>query len=240
MEFNVNGKLFLSLFLELRIRMNSKIIIPLFPLGVVLLPETLLPLHIFEERYKEMIGECLAEDKEFGIVYFSGDKINKIGCSAQIVKLLKRYDNGEMDIITVGTNRFLIKELDETRAYFQAKVVLFDDDPEEETEELKQLAISGIKLLKKLKNIMGGEWDEAAFEEESDTKKISFLISGNNGFAPSEKQQFLEMTSTKKRLENGIGALKKVIQRARLSREIQEIIHGNGDAKKIMMAHDIK
>ena len=88
--------------------------------------------------------------------------------------------------------------------------------------------------------IRSGEWDEAAFEEESDTKKISFLISGNNGFAPSEKQQFLEMTSTRKRLENGIGALKKVIQRARLSREIQEIIHGNGDAKKIMMAHDIK
>jgi len=220
--------------------MNSEILMPLFPLGVVLVPETFLPLHIFEERYKEMIGECLAENKEFGIVYFSGDKINRIGCSAQIVKLLKRYDNGEMDIITLGTNRFFIKELDETRAYFQAKIVLFDDDPEEESEELKQLATSGIKLLEELNSVTGGERDEAAFDEESDIKRVSFLVAGNDGFTPTEKQKFLEMTSTRKRLKNAVGALKKVIQRARLSQEIQEIIHGNGDAKKIMMKYDTK
>ena len=189
--------------------MNADIKIPLFPLGVVLLPETLLPLHIFEERYKEMIGECLAENKEFGIVYFSGDKINRIGCSAQIVKLLKRYDNGEMDIITVGTNRFFIKELDETRAYFQAKIVPFDDDPEGETKELKQLAISGINLLEELRSILGGESEKAVFEKDSNIRKLSFLIAGNDGFTPAEKQSFLEMTSTKKRLTNAVGALKK-------------------------------
>ena len=220
--------------------MNVEVKIPLFPLGVVLLPETLLPLHIFEERYKEMIGECLAENREFGVVYFSGDEINRIGCSAQIVKLLKTYDNGEMDIISVGTNRFFIKELDETGIYFEAKIVLIDDDPEEETEELKQLAISGINLLEELGSIMGIESDEAVFEEESDIRKVSFLISGNDGFTPKEKQNFLEMTSSRKRLKNAVAALKKVIQRARLSREIQEIIRGNGDAKKIMMKYDIK
>jgi len=225
--------------------MNAEIEIPLFPLGVVLLPETLLPLHIFEERYKEMIGQCLAENKDFGVVYFSGDKINRIGCSAQIVKLLQHYDNGEMDIgemdiVTVGTNRFFIKELDETRAYFQAKIVLFDDDPEEETEDLKQLAISGINLLEELRSITGGESDKALFEEESDIKKVSFLISGNDGFRPTEKQNFLEMTSTKKRLKNAVGALDKVIQRARLSLEIQKIINGNGDTKKIMVKYGMK
>ena len=215
-------------------------IIPLFPLGVVLLPETFLPLHIFEERYKKMIGECLAENKEFGIVYFNGNEINKIGCCAQIVKLLKRYDDGEMDIITVGTKRFFIKELDETKACFQAKIVIFDDDPEEDTEELKHLAASGIKLLKELKNVTGGEWDNTAFKDESDIKKMSFLISGNDGFTADEKQKFLEMTSTGKRLKQAVRALKKVIQRARLNLEIEEIIHGNGDAKKIMMTYDIK
>jgi len=220
--------------------MNAEIEIPLFPLGVVLLPGTLLPLHIFEERYKEMIGECFAENKEFGIVYFSGDKINRIGCSAEILKLLKRYDNGEMDIITVGTNRFFIKELDETQACFQAKIVLFDDDPEEETDELKQLVISGINLLEELRSVTGIESDEAVFKEESDIRKVSFLISGNDGFRPTEKQNFLEMTSTKKRLKNAVGALKKVIQRARLSLEIQEIINGNGDAKKIMVKYGMK
>jgi Lon protease-like protein len=226
--------------MDWRVRMNAEIKIPLFPLGVVLLPGTLLPLHIFEARYKEMIGECLAENREFGIVYFSGDEINRIGCSAQIVKLLKTYDNGEMDIITVGTNRFFIKELDETQEYFQAKIVLFDDDPEEETEELKQLAISGINLLEELKSVTGIESDEAVFEEESDIRKVSFLISGNDGFRPTEKQNFLEMTSTKKRLKNAVGALKKVIQRARLSLEIQKIINGNGDAKKIMVRYGMK
>jgi Lon protease-like protein len=226
--------------MDRRMRMNAEIEIPLFPLGVVLLPETLLPLHIFEERYKEMIGECLAENKEFGVVYFSDDEINRIGCSAQIVKLLQHYDNGEMDIVTVGTNRFFIKELDGTRAYFQAKIVLFDDDPEEQTEDLKQLAISGINLLEELRSITGGESDKALFEEESDIKKVSFLISGNDGFRPTEKQNFLEMTSTKKRLKNAVGALDKVIQRARLSLEIQKIINGNGDAKKIMVKYGLK
>jgi len=219
--------------------MNAEMKIPLFPLGVVLLPETFLPLHIFEERYKEMIGECLSEDKEFGVVFFSGDKINRIGCSAQIVKVLKRYDSGEMDIITVGTNRFFVKKLDETRTYFQASIIPFDDHPKEESEELRQIVTTGITLLKELRSITGGEWDEAILEEESDMKKISFLICGNDGFTASEKQKFLEMTSTSKRIRNAVGALEKVIQRARLSQDIQGIIHGNGDVKKIMMTYNL-
>ena len=214
--------------------MNTEVTIPLFPLGVVLLPETFLPLHIFEERYKEMIGRCMSENKEFGVVYFSGDNIKRIGCSAQILKMMKQYDSGEMDIITVGKNRFFIKELDETQSYFQAKIVFFDDDPEDENEELKQLAITGINLLEELRSITGVESDEAFFEADSDMRKVSFLISGNDGFTPMEKQNFLEMTSTKKRLKNAVRALNKVIQRAQLNLEIQNIIHGNGDAKKLM------
>ena len=77
-------------------------------------------------------------------------------------------------------------------------------------------------------------------DEASDIKKVSFLVAGNDGFTPMEKQKFLEMTSTRKRLKNAVGALKKVIQRARISLEIQDIIHGNGDAKKIMKKYDIK
>lgn len=219
---------------------NADKLIPLFPLGVVLLPETLLTLHIFEERYKEMIGECLAENKEFGVVYFSGEGINKMGCAAQIVKLLRRYKNGEMDIITAGTNRFIIKELDESKPYFQAKVVFFDDDPEEETEVLKQQAISGVNLLEELRSITDEEQDTTVFEAESNLKKISFLISGNDGFTPMEKQNFLEMTSTKKRLTNAVGALKKVIRRTRFGLEIKRIINGNGDAKKLMVKYGMK
>ena len=218
-------------------RMKSEITIPLFPLEVVLLPGTLLPLHIFEERYKEMIGEYLAELREFGIVYSKDEKINRVGCSAQIVELLKRYDNGEMDIITLGTDRFFIKALDTTRAYYQPKIVPFDDDPVEENEELNQLVQSGIELLKDLENITGGIWDKAPFEEESDIRKVSFLISGYDGFTPTEKQNFLEMTSTRKRIEDAVEGLKKVIQRSRLNLKIQQTVKGNGDAKKIMMRY---
>ena len=70
--------------------MAKEVIIPLFPLGVVLLPEMPMPLHIFEPRYKKMIGECLDENKPFGIVYYSGNKIRSVGCSARIVEVLKR------------------------------------------------------------------------------------------------------------------------------------------------------
>ena len=90
--------------------MQSRITIPLFPLGLVLLPQMPLPLHIFEERYKLLIGECLDNNKEFGIVYFNGTDIQAIGCTASIQKVLKRYGDGRLDIGSVEINdaKFLI------------------------------------------------------------------------------------------------------------------------------------
>ena len=82
--------------------MQSGIKIPLFPLGLVLLPQMPLPLHIFEERYKLMIGECLEKNEEFGIVYFNGTDIQAIGCTASIHKVVKRYNDGRLDILTRG------------------------------------------------------------------------------------------------------------------------------------------
>jgi Lon protease-like protein len=67
---------------------------PLFPLGLVLLPHELVPLHIFEERYKLMIGECLDEQREFGIVWLSDDGLKETGCSARIARVLERFDDG--------------------------------------------------------------------------------------------------------------------------------------------------
>ena len=81
--------------------------IPLFPLGLVMLPDMLLPLHIFEDRYKQMILECTGEDKPFGIVLFDGQSIRSVGCMARITKVIKRYDDGRMDIMTRGSQRFV-------------------------------------------------------------------------------------------------------------------------------------
>jgi len=218
--------------------MNTEQIMPLFPLGVVLLPNMLLPLHIFEERYKEMIGKCLEADQDFGIVYFNDGEIRRAGCSAQILKVTRRCENGEMDIITIGKQRFIIRDVYETRAYLEAKVVYFDDEPEEESEDVRRLAGEGITFLEELNRILGLESDHSE-TAHLDPKGMSFLISRNEGFTLSEKQRLLEMTSTRKRLQDSVSALQKVIQRARLTREIEGIIRANGDLKKLLEKYGI-
>ena len=129
--------------------MNKKFTIPLFPLGVVLMPHVALPLHIFEERYKTMNGECLENNEVFGVIYFDGNQISRVGCTAQIVEVLKVYDNGEMDIITVGRNRFLLSAIYDEKPYLEADVIDYDDLPEKGSEELTRLAKQGLKFLKK-------------------------------------------------------------------------------------------
>jgi ATP-dependent Lon protease len=181
----------------------------------------------------------LEGEKEFGIVYFSGNNIKRVGCTAQILKVLKHYDNGEMDIITIGMTRFIIKELIDTRSFLQATIIPFEDEPEEENHEIMELATSGIESLRELNRLAGSEWDSESLEE-SDVKKISFLISGNEGFTPEEKQQLLEMTSTKKRLKNGLEALGMVLERKKLTLEIQEIIKANGDVSKLLMKYGLE
>src|SRR5215204_3439220 len=87
---------------------------PLFPLGLVLIPHELLPLHIFEERYKLMIGECLEHDSEFGIVWLSDDGLKEIGCAARVSKVLERFDDGRMNVLVEGTRPFrLLRRIDD-------------------------------------------------------------------------------------------------------------------------------
>ncbi|HEX4065764.1 MAG TPA: LON peptidase substrate-binding domain-containing protein [Acidobacteriaceae bacterium] len=102
--------------------------IPLFPLDVVLFPGTALPLHIFEERYREMVGECIREEKPFGVVRADGDQMALVGCTARIVRVLQRYDDGRMDILCEGAQRFEIDGLDESRTFLQADVGFFEDE----------------------------------------------------------------------------------------------------------------
>ena len=97
-------------------------LLPLFPLDLVLFPGMALPLHIFEPRYKEMIGECLAHDTQFGIVRAVEDGIAQIGCSAEVATVVKRYEDGRMDIVTRGLRRFEIVEINQERPFLQAEV----------------------------------------------------------------------------------------------------------------------
>jgi Lon protease-like protein len=213
--------------------MNIETVIPLFPLGLVLLPEMSLPLHIFEERYKLMTHTCIEQRQEFGIVYFNGKHFEIIGCTARIEKILKRYDDGRLDIMTRGANRFAIKELIDEKPYLQAKIDYFDDQPgeKENREALQKLANSGLQLLKKI-NPLTQQYKEAQLPNQPDDKLVSFLMAACDGFSPEEKQRFLEMTSTAKRLRKALQALETLFERLNLTRKIERIIGGNGNLPK--------
>src|SRR3954453_22731104 len=100
---------------------------PLFPLGLVLLPQELVPLHIFEERYKVMIGECLEKDSEFGIVWLSDEGLRDIGCCASIVRVVETFDDGRMNIVVAGGRPFRLMRRIEDLPYPAGDVELLDD-----------------------------------------------------------------------------------------------------------------
>ena len=102
-------------------------LLPLFPLELVLFPGMALPLHIFEPRYKEMIGECLQLDSAFGIVRAVEDGLAQVGCSAEVVTVVKRYEDGRLDIVTRGLRRFEIVEVNQERSFLQAEVTFLKD-----------------------------------------------------------------------------------------------------------------
>lgn len=125
--------------------------IPLFPLHVVVFPRITLPLHIFEERYKEMLGEAIRDSSEFGVVLAKEDGIANAGCTALVEKVLQMYPDGRMDVLTRGQRRFEIISLNEEKSYLQAEVSFFDDeDAEPAPEELKAQSLAHYEALKAL------------------------------------------------------------------------------------------
>jgi Lon protease-like protein len=113
-------------------------LLPLFPLDVVLLPGTPLPLHIFEPRYKEMISECRANDAPFGVVRALDDGVAEVGCTAEIVSVTKEYSDGRLDLVAEGRNRFEVLELNRERSFLQAEILLVPDEPGPPTEEVRR------------------------------------------------------------------------------------------------------
>lgn len=103
-------------------------LLPLFPLETVLFPRTPLPLHIFEDRYKEMMGEVLEKGIEFGVVQAGEKGIVNMGCTAVVEKVLREYPDGRLDLLTVGRRRFEIIVLDDERSFLRGSVDFFDDD----------------------------------------------------------------------------------------------------------------
>jgi Lon protease-like protein len=204
--------------------------IPLFPLEVVLMPSMPLPLHIFEERYKQMIRECLEQDSEFGVVYQKGSEMKKIGCTARIVQVLRRFDDGRLNIMTQGVNRFKIESINEERPYFQARVIYFNDESEEKAKYTDKLVRDGIELLKQW-DLLTGKTRDYGEITVLDHTTTSFLFSYTDGFSADEKQEFLELTSTNKRITKSVDSLRKMVEFKQATEEIKRIIGGNGNLR---------
>jgi Lon protease-like protein len=109
---------------------------PLFPLRVVALPTELVPLHVFEERYKVMIARCLEEPTEFGIVCVSDDGLQEVGCACEVAEVLERFEDGRINLVARGTRPFRITERQDDLPYPAGTVEFLDDDPDEADPEL--------------------------------------------------------------------------------------------------------
>jgi Lon protease-like protein len=104
---------------------------PLFPLGIVALPHEYVPLHIFEPRYKTMIGECLERENEFGIVWEDEEGVRQVGCACEITEVLERMDDGRMNIVTRGTRPFRVVESQDDLPYPAGTIEFLRDEDEE-------------------------------------------------------------------------------------------------------------
>jgi Lon protease-like protein len=106
-------------------------LLPLFPLQLVVFPGSATPLHIFEDRYKEMVGEAEAAGTEFGIVLARDGGIMNAGCTVLVESVLKRYPDGRFDVLTRGQRRFMIQSLNQEKEYLRGEVEYYSDDDSE-------------------------------------------------------------------------------------------------------------
>ncbi len=199
-----------------------KPLLPIFPLDVVLFPSTPMPLHIFEPRYKELINECLEQKKVFGIVRSLEEGLADVGCTAEIVAVTKKHEDGRLDIVTEGRERFELLEVNEERSFLQGDVLYFQDEPGRATQE--QVA-HAVKLHGEILAIAGAEQSLPEQEE-----RISFHLAGSLPLDLDFKQALLEMRSESQRIEAVITAFESILPRLRRTVQVRQKAGGNGHA----------
>jgi Lon protease-like protein len=198
---------------------------PLFPLGLVLIPHELVPLHIFEERYKLMIGECLDQESEFGIVWLSDDGLKEIGCSARVSKVLERFEDGRLNILIEGTTPFrLIRRIDDL-PYPAGDIQPLDDDLQAPDDEQ---AIAAAR--KRYADLVAEVTDERP--EPGDLAKLdAYGMAATLDVALDAKQMLLELRSERDRLEQLEGLFSEALGRIRHAERAAERAQGNGSLK---------
>jgi Lon protease-like protein len=205
--------------LELEFKMNSRPpIIPLFPLEKVLFPRMAMPLHVFEERYKTMVEECIAEDKLFGVLHGLDVQRPAVGTTARIEKVLNRYDDGRLDVLIVGEQRFQVHSVLQNKAYLQAIVSYFNDHVSEQPDlyHLSEL----VRLYKLYVQRIGVEKNnklemDVMVEEMEQESELSYVIGQTIGLDLRSQQELLEKTDPLARVK----LLTVVLQR-------HDVVHG--------------
>ena len=136
--------------------------IGLFPLGIVLLPTERVPLHIFEPRYQELIGECIETDDEFGLLYADENGVREVGTFARVAEVLERFDDGRLNIVVEGGSRFRVEELTRGRAFMTAEVGAVEDDDAEIDPETSVRAAGSFRALAALAGAETEDPDETS------------------------------------------------------------------------------
>jgi Lon protease-like protein len=198
--------------------------LPIFELPVVLLPGELLPLHIFEERYKRMIGHCLETAEPLGIVFRDDEgTAHRIGCMARVAEVLERFDDGRMNIVVAGEQPFKVLERFE-QAEFPAGEIEPIDAGDESGEEDTGAATDAREAFADLVQRVSGEAPDAAELEAED----SYGIASRVELPPETKQALLELRSEPERMRMLGNALRALVAAVARSRKIAERAKMNG------------
>jgi len=201
--------------------------LPLFPLDVVLFPEMLLPLHIFEERYKEMIGTCLQDRSEFGVVYAHDESVEEVGCTAEISKVIKRYPDGRMDILVMGKRRFQVLFFDSEKTYLRGSVELLAD-LDSESEPSKEKVARALNLYEQVYRLLNRAEPEELGLSRSDAD-LSFRIASVLYLSNEIKQKILVTRAEAERLDVLSDHLEEIIPQLTEAQKAAKRAGSNGN-----------
>ena len=196
-------------------------LLALFPLEVVLFPGAPLPLHIFEPRYKEMMRDLLESREPFGVVRSTESGIEQVGCTAEIVAVAKQYEDGRMDIVTEGRQRFEIMQMDMGKTYLRAEVVFFADEPERPPEEESERLL---EMHKEMLELLGA----SAEVPDADESEFTLEIAAAMPFDLEMKQKLLVSRSEPERVTTLLQYYEKVLPSLRRAVKARHKAGGNG------------
>jgi Lon protease-like protein len=180
------------------------------------------PLHIFEPRYREMIADCLARNQLFGVVRMKEEGVASVGCTAEILSVAKKYEDGRMDILTQGRRRFEILEVNQERSYLRAEIIYLEDEPGSASAQEIDRATS---LHSEIMKLAGAE---PASAQTITPEQVSFYLASTLPLDLDFKQSLLIMKSESDRIRAFISYLETILPNLRRSIQARKIAGGNG------------